>query len=557
MGVVTIQPLRAADDVVAGRQAAPRPLVTPPAPAGPIAAPPFGLPATPAMPASPDDDPTAVAQHILIARVRRLRLVLPPLIFVVVVAHQAWLALVQVPQSPLHQLLAGVLVYGLIAPLVTHRTLDWIAHAAEAQTEVKARVRQGERALASITNSSADAILSLDTDGIVQSWNRGATEILGFPADRIIGRSVDAVLPPLLQPHGALALIRQRLESHGYVRGGQVRCRRMDGGTVPVDMTQTVLRDEQGRVVGSSVILRDMTARVAAERAVLAVNRQLEERVAERTRQLEASGEQLRMQNDQLEAANAELSRLDALKDEFVALVSHELRAPLTNIQASVELLQMRDRRPGRSGADLQAHDDARDEIDRLDKLEIIGQEVERLGRLVRGVLDVSRMQTGGFQLRTAPVEPGELCAAALARVDLGARAVSLAIAPGLPPVLADFDRAVQVLVNLLENAAKYSPEATPIDVDVVRGGAVEAGAIVFAVTDRGIGIPADEQGRIFDRFHRVARGDDRTTYGHGLGLHIARGLVDAHGGRLWVESVAGQGSTFAFTLPVASEDGP
>lgn len=501
----------------------------------------------------------------LVARVRRLRLALPLLIAVVVAAHQGWAAFVQAPEAPLHRFATGLLVYGLVGPLVTYRTLDWIARSAAAQAEAEERARQGERALASITSGSADAILGLDTEGIIRSWNRGATEILGFPADRVVGRPIDAVLPPRLQPHGALAHIRQRLETHGYVRGGQVRCRRMDGGAVPVDMTQTLLRDESGRVVGSSLILRDMSARVAAERAILARSRDLEDRVAERTRQLEASGEQLRRQNDQLEAANAELSRLDALKDEFVALVSHELRAPLANIQASVELLRMR---VGR--ADAAAPRPPLDPADEA-KLDLVAQEVERLGRLVRGVLDVSRMQAGRVELRTAPVPPGELCAAALARVDVGDHPVAVAVEAGVPPVRADFDRIVQVLVNLLENAAKYSAAGTAIDVGVRRGPTGEAGDgagpaggpdgaagpddVVFAVTDRGAGIPFDERERVFERFHRVERGDDRETYGHGLGLHIARGLVEAHGGRLWVASAVGEGSTFAFALPVAAAD--
>jgi signal transduction histidine kinase len=233
-------------------------------------------------------------------------------------------------------------------------------------------------------------------------------------------------------------------------------------------------------------------------------------------------------------AANEELTQLDRLKDEFVSLVSHELRAPLTNINASVELLLAEDP-PAKSRA----------------KLEIIGQEAQRLTRLVQSVLDVSRIQAGRLELLTAPVEPAALCRAAIARQPAD-RPWRLDVARGTPPVLADAERVPEVLGNLLDNAVKYSEPGTAVDLSVRPLGEDE---VLFAVADHGIGIAPDELARIFERFHRVERGDARDTYGHGLGLYIARRLVEAHGGRMWAESTPGTGSTFLFTLPVAPEE--
>ncbi len=527
----------------------------------------------------------AAALRRALAVVRRLRWALPLAILAFVVAHQVveelllggglgpWSGGRAAPVAGgLPRLLSGLVVYGLAGPLVTFWTLDWIARVLARQAATEARLRDGERHLASITAGSADAIFSVDPGGIVRSWNRGAEEMLGFTAAEIVGQPVVRVVPERLQPGGGLGRVRDRLAAAGFVRGVQARCRRKDGRIVPVDMTQTRLWDDGGRPAGVSIVLRDMTTRIAAERAILELNRALEARVAERTEQLAAATAELTAKNGALAEANAELSRLDQLKDDFVALVSHELRAPLTNINASVELLEagaVDDRQRG--------------------KLAIIGLEAARLTRLVRGVLDLSRIQAGRFALDPAPTEAADLVAAAARRLGDGDRArLAVAIAPGTPPVWADRDRAAEALGNLLENAVKYSPPGSPIAVAV--GPAVAAPAppidvdgdpdaagdpvaasgidgrcdarampdsVAFAVTDRGGGIPAAEQARIFDRFHRLERDDARETYGHGLGLHIARAIAEAHGGRIDVASRPGEGSTFALRLPAAPEAAP
>ncbi len=164
----------------------------------------------------------------------------------------------------------------------------------------------------------------------------------------------------------------------------------------------------------------------------------------------------------------------------------------------------------------------------------------------------MSRIQAGRLHLLPLPAEPADLCRAALAR-QTADRPWRLTVAPGTPPVLADVDRIPEVLANLLENAVKYSSDGTPVALAVRP---LTADEVLFAVSDHGVGIPPDELERVFERFHRVERGDDRATYGHGLGLYIARWVVESHGGRLWAESRPGAGSTFLFTLPRAPGDG-
>jgi signal transduction histidine kinase len=217
-------------------------------------------------------------------------------------------------------------------------------------------------------------------------------------------------------------------------------------------------------------------------------------------------------------------------------LVSHELRAPLTNINASVELMLLSTESPKLRS-----------------KLEIIGHEASRLTRLVQSVLDVSRMEAGRLELQTAPVEVERLCRTAVERHLPSGTPHHLELAAGTPPVLVDEDRALQVLGNLLSNAAKYSPPGSCIDLEARLAPLGET--VLFAVSDRGVGIPLEELQRVFERFHRVDRHDARETYGHGLGLYIARKIVEAHGGQIWVESTPGKGSTFMFTLPRAPEE--
>ncbi len=481
----------------------------------------------------PTPDPARTAR-----RLRRLRIVLPAAIFLFVVLHQAWSVASIDALSIVPRFAAGVLVYGLIGPLVTYWTLDWVSRVFERQRDAEERARRNERDLASISSGSADAILTLNTNGFITSWNRGAGEIFGHSAEAIVGKHIGVLMPEALQASGTLAPLRDRVRERGFVRGFQARCLHADGRAVPVDLTETVLRGQAGEIAGASMILRDMTARIETEKSILTLNRELEARVEERTAQLRTASMALIMKNEALEDANAELERLDTLKDEFVALVSHELRAPLTNINASTELLLMKEPVGG-----------ARD------KLEIIGQEAQRLTRLVQGVLDVSRIQAGRFELRPAPTAPDELCRRALAALGADSARVTVDILPETPDALADFDRVVEVIVNLLENAVKYSWPESRIDLAV--GPDVDGTRVRFRVADHGVGVPAAELDMIFDRFHRVERGDARETYGHGLGLYIARGIVEAHGGRIEATSTSGQGSTFAFWLPTAAEPAP
>ncbi|MGH2921181.1 MAG: PAS domain S-box protein [Gaiellaceae bacterium] len=232
-----------------------------------------------------------------------------------------------------------------------------------------------------------------------------------------------------------------------------------------------------------------------------------------------------------------EARRLDELKAEFVSTASHELRTPLAAVYGAAQTLRR--------------HDFALDEAGRARFISLITDESERLSRIVNEILLASQLDAGHLDLASEPFDPSEL----VERVTEAARAhmpgsVTLDVTlPESPPsVAADRDKARQVLVNLVENAIKYSPDGGRVEVGIDQ----EESAVRFYVTDEGLGIPELEQERIFDKFYRLDPEMTRGVGGTGLGLYICSELVRRMDGRIWVESHHGRGSTFSFELPVA-----
>ena len=244
------------------------------------------------------------------------------------------------------------------------------------------------------------------------------------------------------------------------------------------------------------------------------------------------------------ELAAAERARRESeqVKDEFISVVGHELRTPLTSIRGSLGLLE------GGVFGELPAEAQS--------MLELAVTNTDRLVRLINDVLDIERMDAGAVELELAPVRASALVANAIQVVQMNATQDGLTVAADVDQgltVAVDADRIIQVLVNLLGNAIKFSPRLGTI---TVTAGAADAeqGCARFAVGDTGRGIPADRLQSIFERFRQVDSSDAREMGGSGLGLAIARDIVSHHGGQMSVESEVGVGSTFYFTLPLASD---
>jgi two-component system phosphate regulon sensor histidine kinase PhoR len=232
-----------------------------------------------------------------------------------------------------------------------------------------------------------------------------------------------------------------------------------------------------------------------------------------------------------------ELKRLEQVRREFVANVSHELRTPLTAIKGYAETL--------REGALKDPEQAAR-------FVEVIDRHAERLRALIEELLDLSSVEHGQARLVLGPVSVRDAAqqAEAVIRPAAVARrhALAVEVPAGLPPARADRDRLAQVLINLLDNAVKFTPEGGRVRLAARAAG----GRVVVEVSDTGVGIPPDDLARIFERFYRVDRSRDRKDGGTGLGLAIAKHLVQAMGGTISVDSRPGEGTTFTVSLQAA-----
>lgn len=262
-------------------------------------------------------------------------------------------------------------------------------------------------------------------------------------------------------------------------------------------------------------------AEVLAERAALAI-------------------ENAKLYTEQVEARR-KVEDLSRLKDEFLSIASHELRTPVTSIKGYTQLAKTL----------IRENDLATSE----EYLDIALDQIDRMSRLILELLDVSRIETGRLQIRREPIAWSNFVRDVVHRhhTAFSDRHFKVDAEDGERVINGDRDRLEQVLGNLLENAVKYSPEGSDISVDVDDRG----DHVVTAVSDRGMGIPADELGQVFERFHR-GRHVSSTNYGGlGLGLYITKQIVERHGGQIWVESREGQGTTFYFSLPATAVTTP
>lgn len=259
----------------------------------------------------------------------------------------------------------------------------------------------------------------------------------------------------------------------------------------------------------------------------------------ERAQEQQRREEELRRLNYRLEQQNLSFQEADRLKTEFVSMVSHELRAPLTSISGYVALLL--------EGAGGDLNDEQRE------FLTIVMKNADRLLALINDLLDISRVEAGRIDLHRQVLDLSDAIAGAVAlmqpQFEAKQQRVVLELPEELPPVFADADRVAQILTNLLSNASKYTPAGGNI---IVRAAPAD-GSVRVAIQDNGIGLSPAEQAQVFTKFFRARNRLTEQTGGTGLGLAITRSLVELHGGAITVASAPGEGSTFSFTLPTVA----
>jgi PAS domain S-box-containing protein len=420
-----------------------------------------------------------------------------------------------------------IMFYGSVGPLLAYWFLLRIDNQLKEMGSVERKAQTMERRLASITHISADAILSLDDAGMIAAWNPGAEELFGFPDHRVLNQPLSALMGGRPAAEAELQWINEIVRREGYLRGHESVFLNNREEAVHVELTAIPLVNEKSDSGGLFLILRDISSRKRREAEIRRLNESLNLEVAERTREL---NEKIR----QLARANADLQRLDQTRTEFVSLVSHQIRAPLTNMSGAVENIRLS------CGSQTPA-------CTRM--LEILNQQTTRLDRLVEGVLSTARIEADELTFHPEPLSIHPLAEQIVEqfRPSQVGRSVHLTQKPGLPMAFADRDRVAEVTTNLLDNASKYSPPGTEIFVDVH----ADQDEITLSVRDRGPGVPSGDENRIFEKFFRTDGSDSQTAYGYGLGLFVCSRLVKGMGGRIWVENHPEGGAVFSFTLPL------
>lgn len=348
--------------------------------------------------------------------------------------------------------------------------------------------------LAAIVDSSDDAIIGKTLDGTIISWNKGAERIYGYTADQVIGQPISILIPP--DRPDELPSILSRVARGERIDHYLTKRARKDGQVIDVSVTISPVQDETGKIVGASAIARDMTA------------------------QEEITKEALR------------------IREEFISVAAHELRTPLTTLYARLQLVERRLARPDLDPALV------------LRDVTLVHQAADRLKILIDRLLDISRIRSGQLQLERGQTDVAAMVGSVVSMLaETSGRQIAMP-APDSPEsyrVAVDAVRMEEVAVNLIDNALKYSPADTAIDVEL----ASTPDAIRIAVRDRGPGIRMAERARIFEPFHRSSPSG---APGVGLGLHIAREIVELHGGSLTVETPTDGGSRFVVSMPRNSD---
>jgi len=359
------------------------------------------------------------------------------------------------------------------------------------------------RLLASIVESSNDAIISKSLDGTIQSWNAAAERLFGFTAEQAVGKHISLIIPPerIAEEDAIIARLKhgQRIEHFETER------LRSDGRHITVSLTISPIKDDAGNVIGASKIARDMSERKRLE--------------------------------DSLRKLASDLSEADRRKNEFLAMLAHELRNPLAPMSNMLEVLK-------HSGYNGEVVKQAHDTIER---------QLAQLVRLVDDLLDLNRITYDRLELRRSDVELAMVVqqAVEVARplIDAAGQKLTIDLPDEAIYLNADRARLAQVFGNLLNNSCKYTRPNGAISLTARRNGNNE---VLVSVRDDGAGIPPDKIDSIFDMFMQVDRSSDRSQSGLGIGLTLVKRLVEMHGGSIEARSAGeGKGSEFVVQLPM------
>jgi PAS domain S-box-containing protein len=353
-------------------------------------------------------------------------------------------------------------------------------------TDIK-QAEEKSAKLAAIVQSSDDAIISKTPESVITSWNTAAERIFGYTADEMVGETIYKIIPPDRQDEEPLILAR--LKKGERVEHFETKRLTKDGHLLDISLTISPIKDARGNIIGLSKIARDITEK-----------KQEEQR-----------------------------------KNDFIGMVSHELKTPLTSLSAIIQMGTSKLR-------------NSEDEF-LSGAMENANRQVKKMTSMINGFLNISRLESGQLLIEKEPFRLDGLLRETLeeTKLTVSSHIFSLNECNDIT-VNADRDKIGSVISNLISNAVKYSPRGKLIDIRCQTEGKM----VVVSVKDEGIGIKASEIDRVFDRYYRVENRDLRHISGFGIGLYLSAEIIKRHDGKIWAESGSGKGSTFYFTLPLA-----
>jgi PAS domain S-box-containing protein len=351
-------------------------------------------------------------------------------------------------------------------------------------TDIK-QAEEKSAKLAAIVETSYDAIIGKTIDGIITSWNKSAEMMFGYTEAEMIGESILKLIPEDRQEEEPQIIARiktgERLEHFETKRLTR------NGGILDVALTISPIRDTQGNIIGVSKIARDIS----------------------------------------------EKKRDELRKNDFIGMVSHEMKTPLTSLTALIQVANVKLKNNGDTFLS--------------EALQKANTQARKMTVMINGFLNVSRLESGKMLIGKSQFNIQELIAESIKEIELTTPSYEIRFKPG-KPVMADADRDKigSVISNLLTNAVKYSPKNKLIEVKCEP----RPDYVQVSIKDQGIGIKLEDREKLFDRYYRVESNHTQHISGFGIGLYLSAEIIRHHEGRIWVESEIGKGSVFYFTIP-------